>query len=79
LIKGTGRWGAILGAETLWREEAAGFNLSEAFFQREELRDFPPPPGVAEIGQVKPVIAGALGIPVKLNARSGGKSNRIPG
>ena len=46
--------------EILRGEEAAGFNLSETFCQREELRDFPPPSGVAEIGQVEPIIAGVL-------------------
>ena len=47
--------------EVLRREEAAGLNLSEAFFQRQELRDFPPLTRVAEIGQVEPIVAGVLG------------------
>jgi hypothetical protein len=46
--------------EVLRREEAAGSNFSEAFLQREELRYFPPLARVAEIGQVKPIIAGVL-------------------
>jgi hypothetical protein len=49
-----------MAAEILRCEEAAGSNLIEAFFQREELRDFPPLARVAEIGQVKPIIARVL-------------------
>lgn len=45
---------AIWRRTCLWREEAAGFEISEAFFQGEELRDFPPPPGVAEVGHPTP-------------------------
>ena len=41
-------------------EETARFNLGEAFFQREELRDFPPPTGVPEIGQVELILPGVL-------------------
>jgi hypothetical protein len=44
-------------SEALRREEAAGCNLSEAFSQREALRDFAPPSCVAEIGQVEAIIA----------------------
>ena len=49
------RWGEVLRCE-----EVASSNFSEAFLPREELRDFPPLARVAEIGQVKPIIADVL-------------------
>jgi len=45
---------------SLWGEETARFNLREAFFQREELRDFPPLPRMPEVGQVEAAVAGVL-------------------
>jgi hypothetical protein len=44
----------------LRREEAAGSNLVEAFFQRQELHDFPPLAGVTEVGQVEAVVSRVL-------------------
>jgi hypothetical protein len=44
----------------LGSEETARFNLREAFFQREELRDFPPLPGMPEVGQIEEAVAGVL-------------------
>jgi hypothetical protein len=41
-------------------EETARFNLREAFFQREELRNFPPLPGMPEVGQIEEAVAGVL-------------------
>jgi hypothetical protein len=41
-------------------EDTAGFNPREAFFQRQELCDFPPPACVAEIGKVKAPIPRVL-------------------
>ena len=41
-------------------EETARFNLREAFFQREELRDLPPLPRMPEVGQVEAPVAGVL-------------------
>jgi hypothetical protein len=45
---------------SLGGEETARFNLSEAFFQREELCDFPPLPGMPEVGQVEAPVASVL-------------------
>ena len=36
-------------------EDAAGFNPRETFLQGQELGNFPPLPGVAEIGKVEPI------------------------
>ena len=41
-------------------KEAALFNPGEAFIQREEFRDFPPPTGVPEVGQVELILPGVL-------------------
>ena len=49
-----------MAAEILRCEEAAGSNLIEAFFQRQELHDFPPLAGVAEVGQVEAVVSRVL-------------------
>jgi hypothetical protein len=49
-----------MAAEILRCEEAAGSNLIEAFFQREELRDLPPLAGVAEVGEVEALISRVL-------------------
>jgi hypothetical protein len=45
---------------SLGGEETARSNLREAFFQREELRDFPPLPGMPEVGQVEAPVASVL-------------------
>jgi hypothetical protein len=49
-----------MAAEILRCEEAAGSNLIEAFFQRQELHDFSPLAGVAEVGQVEAVVSRVL-------------------
>ncbi len=49
-----------MAAEILRCEEAAGLNLIEAFFLRQELHDFPPLAGVAEVGQVELIFSGVL-------------------
>ena len=51
---------ACLGNEVLRREEVALFNPPEAFFQGQELVHLPPLARVAEIGQVKARVPGAL-------------------
>lgn len=43
---------ASWGGEVSRREDAAGFNPREAFFEGQDLRDFPPLARVAEIGKV---------------------------
>jgi len=45
---------------SLGGEETARFNLREAFFQREELRDFPPLPSMPEVCQVEAPVASVL-------------------
>ena len=45
---------------SLGGEETARFNLREAFFQREELRDFPPLRGMPVVGQVEAPVARVL-------------------
>jgi len=41
-------------------EDAADFNPRETFLQGQELGNFPPLPGVAEIGKVEPIIPRVL-------------------
>ena len=52
--------------------------ISSSHSSREELCDFPPPPGVAEIGQVEPIITGLLkpGEPGFEEGRQGARSRR---
>jgi hypothetical protein len=52
-------WGEMA-AVILRCEEAAGSNFIEAFFQRQELHDFPPLAGVTEVGQVEAVVSRVL-------------------
>ncbi len=52
---GAGAWGRWLRGE-----EAARLNFGQAFFQGEELGNFPPLSGVTEISQVEALVAGIL-------------------